>query len=155
MFNPQTLQTLTVKYIIENDIPFQVLPNLIHRDINTLLQIRQFREEEEELSQKIEILCDKKDECEFNAIGFEVIAYNSKVTSEKQQLIEKSEFFFHLVYKISALVEGYEKKMGNLEEEEGFLIATLPHQYRNMDIKLKELSNYDETKHKLMEILDL
>ena len=55
MFNPQTLQTLTVKYIIENDIPFQVLPNLIHRDINTLLQIRQFREEEEELSEREEV----------------------------------------------------------------------------------------------------
>ena len=52
------------------------------------------------------------------------------------------------------LVEEYEKKLGDIEEEEGFLIATLPHQYYKMNIKLKELPNYDETKQKVMELLD-
>jgi hypothetical protein len=155
MFNIHTLQALTVKCVLENDIPFQTLPNLLHQDINTLFQVKQCREKEQKLSQKLEILANEIDQSEYSAISHECAAYASEITIEKQdELIEESEFFFNLVYKMHILVEEYEKKLGDIEEEEGFLIATLPHQYYKMNIKLKELPNYDETKQKVMELLD-
>ena len=155
MFDLHTLQALTVKCVLENNIPFQTLPNLLHQEINTLFQVKQCREKEQELSQKLEILANEIDQCEHSAISYECAAYTSEITIEKQdELIEESEFFFNLVYKMHVLVEEDEKKLGDIEEEEGFLIATLPHQYCKMNIKLKELSNYDETKQKVMELLD-
>ena len=155
MFDLHTLQALTVKCVLENNIPFQTLPNLLHQEINTLFQVKQCREKGQELSQKLEILANEIDQCEHSAISYECAAYTSEITIEKQdELIEESEFFFNLVYKMNVLVEEDEKKLGDIEEEEGFLIATLPHQYCKMNIKLKELSNYDEIKQKVMELLD-
>ena len=146
---------LTVKCVLENNDPLQILPNLLHQEINTLFKVKKCREKEQELSQKLEILANEIDQCEHSAISYECAAYTSEITIEKQdELIEESEFFFNLVYKMNVLVEEDEKKLGDIEEEEGFLIATLPHQYCKMNIKLKELSNYDEIKQKVMELLD-
>ena len=143
MFNLHTLQVLTVKCVLENDIPYQTLPNLLHQEINTLFQVKQCREKEQELSQKLEILADEIDQCEHSAISHECAAYASEITIEKRdELIEESEYFFSIVYKMNVLVEEDEKKLGDIEEEEGFLIATLPHQYCKMNINHTVLRCY-------------
>ena len=155
MFNPYTLQTLATKCIVENYIHFQKLPNILHHEVSTLCQIKQCREIEQYLTQKIDILSDEVDESEHSAISSEFAADSPTITSEKQdELIEESEFFFNLSWKIHVLIEECEKKLGDIEEEEGLLIATLPLQYCKMNIKLKDLPNYDETKQKVMESLD-
>ena len=68
MFDLHTLQALTVKCVLENNIPFQTLPNLLHQEINTLFQVKKCREKEQELSQKLEILANEIDQCEHSAI---------------------------------------------------------------------------------------
>ena len=40
MFDLHTLQVITVKCVLENNIPFQTLPNLLHQQINTLFQVK-------------------------------------------------------------------------------------------------------------------
>lgn len=156
MFNPYTLEVLVTKCIVENDIPFQELPNLLHQDIKTLHQIKQCREEEQNLSQKLEILDDEMDQCSHSAISCEMAAYALDITTKRQwELIEESEFFYTLCYKIDTLVEEYKKKLDDVEEEEGLLIATLPPEFYKIKIKLKDLPNYNDTKQTVIELLEV
>ena len=68
--------------------------------------------------------------------------------------MEECEFFYSLCNKINSLLEEYEKKLGNLEEEEEVLIRTLPPQYYKLEIKLKDLHNYNEIKQTVMELIN-
>jgi hypothetical protein len=59
---------LTVKCVLENNDPLQILPNLLHQEINTLFKVKKCREKEQELSRKLEILAYEIDQCEHSAI---------------------------------------------------------------------------------------
>ena len=68
--------------------------------------------------------------------------------------MDECEFFYSLCYKVNSLLEEYEKKLGDLEEEEGVLITTLLPQYYKLEIKLKDLHDYNEIKQTVMELIN-
>ena len=146
MFNPGTLKCLAAKSIIEKQIPTieQELPFHLFEDLLNLNHIKKLREEEEYLSQKLEVLESNLDHIEDEEEFYDVMVQDGPLWDEEGflELVSLRDHFRESIIKLNRWIEKTKQELDDRDVEEEFYLSRLCVQYQNIEF-VSEDANHD------------
>ena len=134
MFHPNTLKTLAMQIIIDDEIPSNEVPQNIHHDICTLQQIKKLREEEEYEIKKVNILTKKEEKTEWEGDRYAWDGFD-----------EKSKYCYELCYQMNVEIGESVKRVKEIHMEVNKNLTSLSKEYHSIEFDRNVIEyNIDE-----------